>query len=535
MEETCNSISRRTFLAGGAILAATVAGGSLFGCSGSTGSSSASEESSASNDYKVLRVGSGASRINAQLDVADYATYNYFGLAAKGIGECLFHLDDTLTPEYWLCTDLSTTDYATWTLKLRDDVTFQNGNKLTAKAVKRCLERTLKDFALAAESLTISSMEAVDDTTLKMTLPSAQPGLMSTLCDTMFMIYDFPEGDDVDFNKDSSYTGPYMIEATETDVQQTLMRFEDYWRGKPLIDEIDYIMCEDLTASLKAGDIDLAQSTAIADCPEFESSSEFVLSAQAVPRGEQFWFNDNKVVASDPAIRTAVNLCLDRDAIVKDCYYGMAAPTYGIYPDYLSFGGTDGLNLIVDEFNPSKAAQVLADAGWAAGPDGVLMKDGNRAELNVVSYADKSLLAVGDMLASEMKKIGVVVNVTGTKDTRTYETEDNFDMILITYGMCMIGNPYYWNNTMVASTASSNTGHYNNPEVDKLIADMNAEPDTAKRDKICKEIQQHMIDDQHWIVFAHKMLWSVTNDKVENFKQSPCQYYLITNELDMKS
>ena len=163
------------------------------------------------------------------------------------------------------------------------------------------------------------------------------------------------------------------------------------------------------------------------------------------------------------------------------------------------------------------------------------MKDGNRAELNVVSYADKSLLAVGDMLASEMKKIGVVVNVTGTKDTRTYETEDNFDMILITYGMCMIGNPYYWNNTMVASTASSNTGHYNNPEVDKLIADMNAEPDTAKRDKICKEIQQHMIDDQHWIVFAHKMLWSVTNDKVENFKQSPCQYYLITNELDMKA
>ena len=531
MEQEHKNISRRTFLAGGAAITAFMFGGALVGCSGASNGSSGTSSSS----YKVLRVGSGASRINAQLDIADYATYNYFGLAAKGIGECLFHLDDTLTPEYWLCTNLETTDNIAWTLTLRSDVTFHNGNKLTANAVKRCLERTLKDFALATESLKISSMEEVNDTTLKMVLPSAQPGLMSTLCDTMFMIYDYPESGTVDFNKDSSYTGPYMIDSTETDVQQTLKRYDNYWGGTPLIDEVDYIMCNDLTASLKSGDIDLAQSTAIADCPEFESSSEFVLSAQAVPRGEQLWFNDNKVVASDPAIRTAVNLCLDRDSIVKNCYYGMASATYGIYPDYLSFGGTDGLTLKVNEFNPTKAAQVLADAGWVAGSDGILEKDGNRAALNVISYADNSLLAVGDMLSSEMKKIGVEVTVTGTKDTRTYEVEDNFDAILITYGMCMIGNPYYWNNTMVASTASSNSGHYNNPEVDQLIVELIAEPDTTKRDKICKEIQQHMIDDQHWIVFAHKMLWSVTNDKVLNFKQSPCQYYLIDNKIDMKA
>jgi peptide/nickel transport system substrate-binding protein len=87
--------------------------------------------------------------------------------------------------------------------------------------------------------------------------------------------------------------------------------------------------------------------------------------------------------------------------------------------------------------------------------------------------------------------------------------------------------------TPVASTASSNTGHYNNSEVDALIEELNAEPDTAKRDQICKQIQQHMIDDQHWIVFAHKKLWTVFNNRVSGFVQSPCQYYFTTNEIDI--
>ncbi|MCI6018130.1 MAG: ABC transporter substrate-binding protein [Clostridiales bacterium] len=481
---------------------------------------------------KVLNVASNAMYINASLDVCDNSTYNYFNISTMGIGECLFRLDDTLTPQPWLAKEAVQEDSVTWKITLRDDVYYHNGNKMGAESVKRCLERTLEDFDLAAESLSVDTIEVTDAYELKLVTNDVTPGLMSILSDTMFMIYDFEDG--CDFAVESSYTGPFVLESREQDVSKTLVRFEDYWGGASNISKIVYKVTENPAAALEVGDVDLAQNVSISDLSYFESMDGFNVTSALVPRGEQIWFNESHEGVNDLTVRRAIAMCFDRETIAKTIYGGMAVASYGIFPDFLSFGGTDRLDLTVDSYNPEGAAKLLADAGYAdTDGDGILDKDGVKLSFKVVCYQDASLLAVADLLTSALKNIGIELTTEATYDTRSYEDTDDFDIIMITYGMAMIGNPYYWMNTMVASSANANTGHYNNTEVDSLIAKMNTTADTEQRDALCFEIQQHMLDDCHWVVFAHKSIYYVYADKVMNFTASPCQYYTIDNQIDI--
>ena len=128
-----------TRLLSGLCAAAMVLSMAACGSKDAAGSGSDAPDDAASTSQtsgeKVLRVASNASRINANLDVADNTTYNYFGIASMGIGECLFHLDDTLTPQPWLATGLTQKDDLTWEITLRDDVKYHNGNTMTAERV----------------------------------------------------------------------------------------------------------------------------------------------------------------------------------------------------------------------------------------------------------------------------------------------------------------------------------------------------------------------------------------------------------------
>jgi peptide/nickel transport system substrate-binding protein len=522
-------LTRREVVKGLLATGMFIAGGSLVGCS-SGSSDTSSSSSSADSAGGVLKIGTGARYVNMGLDVSDYTTYAYFGISTLGIGETLFHLNENLEPQPWLAKSIKQVDDLTWTITLRDDVKYHNGNSMTGKTVKHCLDRTMEDFFLASESLSVDSITASGDYEVTIVTTAPTPGIESILSDTIFMIYDFEDG--ADYATESYYTGPFYVDNIETDVCKHCKSFADYWNGASTLDEIQWIACDDATSALEAGDVDLVQSIPLANLETFEKDSNFTVTSSLVPRGEQFWFNENRPGVNDVVVRTAISMCLDRESIVEDIYKGMAVESYGIYPDILSFGGTDKLNLTVDKYDPQGAADLLAANGWVKNSDGILEKDGAVLDLKCVCYSDSSLLAVGDMLTSELKDLGINLSVVSTTDTRTYEEADDFDMILITYGMCMIGNPYYWNNTMVYSTASSNTGHYNNPEVDALIDQLNVEADMDKRDDICFQIEQHMIDDCHWIVFAHKKLWTVYNNTVvAPYEQSSCQYYLADNTL----
>ena len=139
------------------------------------------------------------------LDLAD--SWNSWYTSRYGITETLFKLDDTLTAQPFLAESCEMQDDTTWVIKLRDDVTFQNGNKMTAETVKKCWERTMEINARLNELLFIDSMQA-DGQTLTVKTTKAVPSFITSLSEPLTGIIDVEA--DGDIAEKPVGTGPFM-------------------------------------------------------------------------------------------------------------------------------------------------------------------------------------------------------------------------------------------------------------------------------------------------------------------------------------
>ena len=133
-------------------------------------------------------------------------------MSIYGISENLFRLNNNFEPQPWLCESYENVDELTWILTLRDDVTFSNGNKMTADSVKKCFERTAEQNPRYAETVSIDSMEADGQTlTIKTSVP--EPTLINDLCDPLMAVYDSESL--IDEELGASCTGPFVATAFE--------------------------------------------------------------------------------------------------------------------------------------------------------------------------------------------------------------------------------------------------------------------------------------------------------------------------------
>ena len=116
--------------------------------------------------------------------------WNDWYTSRYGITETLYVLDENLSAQPFLCEKAENTDDTTWVLTLRDDVTFQNGEKMTAQTVKDCWERTDAQNARFADILYVDSMEADGQVlTVKTTkpVPSFTSALTTPICGVYYV------------------------------------------------------------------------------------------------------------------------------------------------------------------------------------------------------------------------------------------------------------------------------------------------------------------------------------------------------------
>ena len=166
-------------------------------------------------------------------------------MSIYGITENLFRLNNNFEPQPWLCESWENTDDLTWVLTLRDDVTFSNGNKMTADTVKKCFERTAEQNARFADTVSIDSMEADGQTlTIKTSIP--EPTLLNDLCDPIMAVYDAEAP--IDEELGASCTGPFIATAFEAMTEVQLKKYEGYWGGEPKLDTVELKIVDDQDA-----------------------------------------------------------------------------------------------------------------------------------------------------------------------------------------------------------------------------------------------------------------------------------------------
>ena len=468
------------------------------------------------------------------LDVA----YNWDGwiMSIYGISENLYRLDENIEPQPWIAESVETPDENTWVFTIRDGVTFSNGKTVDAKAVKACFERTYEKNERADSTLKIKSMEA-DGMKFTIVTPEPNPTLLNDLCDPLLGIYDATEEPDEELGV--SCTGPYVATSFTAMTDVKMRANENYWGGAPKADTVELKIIDDqdaLDMALANGEIDLIAQETANGASKFTDTSKYTTDTVTTTRANFLSFNLKTEGLDDLAVRQAINSCIDRGGYADVVYQGFATPCYGIYPDNLAFGGTDGLNLTVDSYDADKAKEILADAGYQdTDGDGILDKDGVNLSFKVLTYSyNDNCIQLADMLQAELSQIGIELSIETQDVLDDPLASGDFDLAILNYAMAPIGTPSYFINMLFTTGASNNYGGYSNEKVDALAAEIGTTSDNDKVVSLTRELEQQVLDDMPFAFVADQQLIFVYSNKVKGVQINPTEYYLVTNTLSVE-
>jgi peptide/nickel transport system substrate-binding protein len=301
----------------------------------------------------------------------------------SNIGDCLVWRDRE-TAEFvpWLAESWENVDATTWTFKLREGITFHNGEPFNAEAVKYTIERIQADETALVHPqwLFISEINIIDDYNIEFKTAANEPAFLSkmagTACQVVPPVYTEEVGTE-GFGQAPIGTGPFKFVEWVRDDRVVLEANPDYFQGAPGIDQLIFrAIPEDSTrvAELLTGGVDLITSVPMQDQERVTSAGNLVvdsfLTTQvqliALRSGPSSTYEDWTGITEDPRIRQAIAYAIDRQALV-DLLGGTVVPTLSrIIPPTL--GASDEFYGQVGTYDPERARALLAEAGYNGEP-----------------------------------------------------------------------------------------------------------------------------------------------------------------------
>jgi peptide/nickel transport system substrate-binding protein len=321
-------------------------------------------------------------------------------------------------------------DYTTYTIKLKEGLTWSDGAPLTAADVVFTYQMIMDPANNMLQGTSIRdalvSVEQVDDLTFTLTFNAAKPfpedmagspGLSTLLPAHIFQPIYEAEGS-IEFapeNQDPTvFSGPYVLTEWRRGESMTFEANPAFALGQPQIARVIIRFFPDTDtqyAALQAGQLDFVPNVSEGDKPRvagFEGISQVTVFGGYI---ESLWLNlrtEDTPEAGHPAlqdvrVRQAIRFALDRNAVATDLLAGTVSPTDSIYAG----SPFEDPNLGVTEHNPDEANRLLDEAGWVdSNGDGTRDKDGVELELrystttagwrnNIQAVVQQQLAAVG--------------------------------------------------------------------------------------------------------------------------------------------
>lgn len=317
-----------------------------------------------------------------------------------------------------LATELptATADATVWTVTLRGGVTFSDGSAFDATDVVATYEAIL-DPASASEVRSsfemITEISAVDAHTVEFVLAHPYAAFPTKL-----LIGIVPSESlsipglaaESSLNTAPIGTGPYTL----TDLSPDRAVFEaddDYWDGPPSVRKLTvlYVPDDNTRAQLMvAGDIDGTSLPPVL-ARTFEHRDGTTLSSNTSADWRGVSMPADNPVAGDETVRRALNLAVDRQAMVDNVLAGYGRPAATPIPDVY---GDAYDPAAIYPYDPDRAQRLLTEAGWVVGSDGVRSRDGTRAEFTVMyNSTDTVRRDLAQAFASDALAVGVEVNL----------------------------------------------------------------------------------------------------------------------------
>ncbi len=378
-------------------------------------------------------------------------------------------------------------DHLTWTIGLRDGVTFSDGTPLDAQAVVDSMNRFTENRGANSQQFKagVKSIEATDPQTVTVTLNAPWSEFPAVLTFGYGMILaPAAYADPNDFKPIGA--GPYTVADFAPAESLELAPRADYWDGKPYLDTLKFVNIAGGQPRIQAMDSGGVQMT-------FLRSAEWVANAKDKYPGFYEPLNVADVLqinnreghaGADPNIRKAIALAMDPEVINQRAFSGDAHPTTKIFAEWSKWHND------VPAFEQNTAqAKELVDAAKANGFDG---------NISYVTVNNPVSQAIATSTQAMLNAVGFNVDVqytaTITDMVKRLYVDHDFDL---TYGSYSISDavPFMRLDAALRSNSSNNILGYDSPEMDKLLdTAQHATTDEAEKAAL-KAIEQKIHDD----------------------------------------
>lgn len=472
------------------LLCVAVAVGALTGCGGGAAGQGAQEQPAAQTDTVVVAMGP-TSEPEAGFDPA-------FGWGAGEhvheplIQSTLTVTNTDLTIGYDLATGYSASeDGLTWTVTIRDDAYFTDGEQLTAEDVAFTYN-TVKASSSVNDFTMLDYAEAADDTTVvfHMTRP------FSIWPYTMAVVGIVPEHayDSATYGANPIGSGRYILEQWDRGQQVILTANPDYYGEAPEMQRVVILFMEEDAAFLaaQAGQVDVAYTSATYSnetvegysLASYASVDNRGINLPAVPAGTD---SEGRAVGNDftadVLVRRAINIGIDRQEMIDNVLNGYGTPAYSICDQLPWYNEASEV-----EYDPEAAAALLDEAGWTMGEDGVRTKDGMRAELNLLySNGDSVRQALAADLANQLGELGIACTIEGVGWDTAYDRALS-EPLLWGWGAHTPMELYNIYHT-IGDTGSAQYSPYSNPTVDGYMDEALASADLEQSYELWRKAQ----------------------------------------------
>lgn len=417
---------------------------------------------------------------------------------------------------------------------LRDDIRWFDGEPLTAEDVRFTYELMIDpetptayggDYEMVAE-FTVTGPHSLEIRYDEPFAPALSSWAMSILPEHVLA------GEDLRttrYIREPLGCGPYKLEEWVSGDHVVLTANEDYFEGRPHVDEVVYRIIPDQATQfleLKAGSLDMMglaplDAVYMTDGPFWrENFRKFeYLSSSYTYLG----YNLKKPLFQDLRVRQALDFAIDEEEIVRGVLLGKGVAATGPFkPGTWAYGQ----GVTPRPYDPDKALELLAEAGWEDHDgDGVLDRDGKDFVFTILTnQGNAQRIKTATIIQYRLARIGIKVairTVEWAAFLREFVDKGRYDALILAWTLPLEPDPFDVWHSSKAFEGGLNFIYYQNPELDALLEAGRATLDQDERQRIYEEVQEILHRDQPYCFLYVPLALPIVQSRIQGIEPAP--------------
>ncbi|MDQ3009519.1 MAG: ABC transporter substrate-binding protein [Acidobacteriota bacterium] len=387
-------------------------------------------------------------------------------------------------------------DERNWRLVLRPNIKFQNGKPLTAVAMASAMNRQLERSTSAKAVLPGAKVAVTSERELVLITANPDPTVPAALADELvFPIYDVEaveaaNGDNIKLIAGGCFTGPYRAVSLD-ERELRMIRFDEYWQGRPPLSQVSVRFIGDPQARVLAVQNDEAD---IALYPPSEAQQMLAGAGGAFfvtnPRshgGPRIFLNIRQHPFDEIAPRRAFSFGINYESLARDVMEGIGETATGFYPPVYPWAVQN------QKSNEAEAKQLLDEAGWRVGGDGVRVKNGQALEVTLLVYPQQPDWAkLATAMQAQLREVGFRLRIRQVEDINAaMKSQTGWHAAINSPGLVTTGGaPDPFLREHLYSRGERNFGGVSDTELDRLLNELSSTFDEESRNEILRRLQQ---------------------------------------------